>query len=113
MSKEHSKKHSRNKNLQQEGLPAPKQNDEIKTNILTLKELLRNHGWPEAHLLTKARLFGGCYTDVLSEEMKGTVSIISLLLTTFFRYKPGNAGRHRKLPEPRSVTVFLQKLGNP
>ncbi|CAG5111703.1 Oidioi.mRNA.OKI2018_I69.chr2.g5981.t1.cds [Oikopleura dioica] len=80
LSKEHSKKHNRNKNLHQEGLPAPKQNDEIKTNILTLKELLRNHGWPEAHLLTKARLFGGCYTDVLSEEMKD-INLVTLDVT--------------------------------
>ena len=67
-----SKEHSKRKTRQNESLPVPKQFDEIKTKILTLKELLKNHGWPEAHLLTKARLFGGCYTDILEEEMKGS-----------------------------------------
>ena len=67
-----SKEHSKRKTRQNEVLAAPKQLDEVKTNILTLKELLKKHGWPEAHLLTKARLFGGCYTDVLAEQMKGT-----------------------------------------
>ena len=69
-----SKEHSKRKTRQSESLPVPKQSDEIKTKILTLKELLKNHGWPEPHLLTKARLFGGCYTDILEEEMKGTVA---------------------------------------
>ncbi|CBY32510.1 unnamed protein product [Oikopleura dioica] len=75
-----SKEHSKRKTRQSESLQIPKQFDEIKTKILSLKELLKNHGWPEPHLLTKARLFGGCYTDILEEEMKD-INLVALDVT--------------------------------